>query len=196
MHVEQMKQRVLKVAKDCYESRLMVWSSGNVSEYDSEAGVMAITPSGLLYDNLTQDDIVLIRLDGSIVEGKHKPSSEWKMHSEIYASLPEVHGIVHTHSPFLTAFSIVRRPIPGVLVEMSTLLKGGISVCGFAPNGSVELGEYAAAALKTSSVCIMSNHGAVAVGKDMMEAHKRAVYAEDAAKAYYYALNLGEPVII
>ena len=196
MNTNEMKLRVLNVAKACFDSKLMVWSSGNMSEFDKQSGIMAITPSAVLYDSMTVEDIVLIDLDGTIVEGKHKPSSEWRMHSGIYMARENVRGIVHTHSPYLTAFSIVHQPIPVVLVEMSAILKGNISTCAFAPNGSPELGRYAAQALENSNVCILNNHGAVAVGKDVNEAHKRAVYAEDAAKSYYLAKNLGQPVVI
>lgn len=191
-----LKREVLQIAKKAYEEKLMAGTSGNMSIYDSESGHMMITPSSYDYSIMEEEDIVVIDLDGNLVEGIHKPSSEWRMHAEIYRQLPEVRAIVHTHSPYATSFAVNHQEIPEVLIEMSIFLKGSIEVSPYAKQGSREVGLNAVPILRKKNACLMANHGVVAVGADIRQAYINSVYVEDTAKIYHMALSVGTPVKI
>ena len=196
MSFQQMKQEVLHYAVLSYQEQLFAATSGNLSVYDPKTGCMAITPSALPYETMQEADIVILRLDGEVVGGQYAPSSEWRLHAAIYAAMPEVRAVVHTHSPFATAFAVDHAPIPAILAEMIPFLGGGVPVAPFQIPGTPEVGSSVVAALKNRTSCLMANHGVVAVGEDLKKAHIRAVYTEDAAKAYVYAQILGTPQVL
>ena len=147
---------------------------------------------GIPYETMTEDDIVVINIEGKIIEGKHKPSSEWQMHTGIYKNLSNVNAIVHTHSPYATSFAVNHKDIPVVLIEMVPFIGGDIKVSRFELPGTEELGKSVIEKLKDRNACLMANHGVVAIGKNLKEAHIRALYVEDVAKIYSIALNNGE----
>ena len=190
------KQDVLRTAKKAYEEKLMAGTSGNMSVYDPENKWIVITPSGYDYSIMEEKDIVVIDLEGNIIEGIHRPSSEWKMHAEIYKGVEEVSAIVHTHSPYATAFAVNHQEIPVILIEMIPFIKGSIEVSPFAEQGSAEVGINAVPFLKNKNACLMANHGVVAVGTDIDKAYINAVYVEDSAKIYHMALTVGTPHVI
>ena len=181
---DEMKKTVLWHAKQAYKEKLFAGTSGNLSVYDREADVMAITPSSLHYGLMQEEDIVIMRLDGTIVEGSRKPSSEWQMHQVIYQNKPEVRAVVHTHSPYATSFAVNHKEIPVILVEMMLFLAGRVRVADFAINGTKEVGDAVVKALYNRKACTMANHGAVAVGESLEKAYLSAIYLEDVAKIY------------
>ncbi|MEG2073972.1 MAG: class II aldolase/adducin family protein, partial [Angelakisella sp.] len=171
---------------------LFAGTSGNLSTYDKASGFMAITPTSVAYETMTAEDIVLIKTDGTEAEGIHEPSSEWRMHAAIYRSCPETGAIVHTHSPYATSFAVGQEAIPVILIEMVPFLGGDVRVAQFALPGTEAVGVTALAALEGRNACLMANHGVLAVGRDLAQAHIRAVYVEDAAKIYHLAKQSGE----
>lgn len=181
--------------KKLLDKKLVAGTSGNLS-LRGEGDEIYITPSGMDYLEITEDDIVKINFDGEILDGDKKPSSEWIMHREIYKNYPSYNAIVHTHSPMATAFSVSRKKIPLILIEMKPFLGGEIEVAPFEPSGSLELAKSTIPYLKKSNSCLLANHGVVSCGKDMESAFLSAEYVEDAAKIYYYSLNIGEAKII
>lgn len=194
--LSQLKQEVLRTAKKAYDEKLMAGTSGNMSVYDDVNKWMVITPSSYDYSIMEEKDIVVIDLDGNVIEGIHRPSSEWKMHAEIYKGVPEVKAIVHTHSPYATSFAVNHMEIPVILIEMIPFIKGSIEVSPFAAQGSPEVGINAVPILKNKNACLMANHGVVAVGTDIDKAYINAVYVEDSAKIYHMALSVGKPVVL
>lgn len=192
----QLKKTVLTAAKKAYEEKLMAGTSGNMSVYCPEEGLMIITPSSYDYSIMEEKDIVVTDLDGNVVDGCHKPSSEWKMHAEIYKHLPRVGAVVHTHSPYATSFAVNHQEIPVILIEMIPFLKGKVEVSAYAEQGSAQVGLNAVPILERKNACLMANHGVVAVGADMAEAYINSVYVEDTAKIYHMALCTGQPVVI
>lgn len=192
----EVKKEFLAMVKKAYAEAMFAGTSGNLSIYDREEESMLITPSSLAYETMTEDDLMTISLDGEIKEGKHEPSSEWRMHAEIYKQKPEVGAVVHTHSPFATAFGVNRENVPVILVEMIPFLGGDVKVADFALPGTNEVGENCVKALEDRFVCTMANHGVLAVGKDLDQAYIRAVYVEDAAKICTYARMNGKPVVL
>lgn len=191
-----LKQAVVTTARKAYEEKLMAGTSGNMSAYCPEEKLMAITPSSYDYSIMEEKDIVVIDFEGNVVEGCHRPSSEWKMHAEIYKHLPRVGAVVHTHSPYATCFAVNHQEIPVILIEMIPFLKGKLEVSRYAEQGSAEVGLNAVPILERKNACLMANHGVVAVGGTMEEAYINSVYVEDTAKIYHMALSAGQPVVI
>ncbi len=152
---------------------------------------MAITPSGMDYSVMTPEDIVVMQLDGTVVHGAHKPSSEWKMHAELYRALPDIRAAVHTHSPNATAYAVLRKEIPCVLVEMQLFLKGSIEVADYAPQGSAAVGTNCLPILRRKPACLLANHGVVTTGATLDEAYTNSVYVEDSAKIVRLAMSTG-----
>ena len=189
---EEIKKRVLDTTLLSYRQGLFAGTSGNLSEFDPETGYLYITPSTYPYEAMTEDDIMVITLDGTIIAGTHRPSSEWRMHAAIYRDMaPEVLTVVHTHSPYATAFAVCRRAIPIILIEMVPFLGGDVPVADFAVPGTDDVGASAVRALTDRNACLMANHGVLAVGKTLDQAHVRAIYVEDAAKICGIAESMG-----
>lgn len=190
------KSEVCRIAKKAYSEKLMAGTSGNVAMFVPEDGVMVVTPSSLDYGLMTEDDIVVIDLDGNAVEGERRPTSEWRMHAAIFTAREDLTCSVHTHSPRATAFAVVHRPIPVILVEMMPYIGGDIPLAKFALMGTQELADEVVKALVRRNACLMENHGVVAVGTNIDQAYTRAVYVEDAAKIYHFALQVGDPQLL
>ena len=186
---------LVEYGKKLLDKKLVAGTSGNLS-LRGEGDEIYITPSGMDYLEITENDIVKINFDGEILDGNKKPSSEWMMHREIYKNYPSYNAIVHTHSPMATAFAVSRKKIPLILIEMKAFLGGEIEVAPFEPSGSLELAKSIIPYLKKSNSCLLANHGVVSCGKNMESAFLSAEYVEDAAKIYYYSLNIGEAKII
>ncbi len=195
--MNQLKLDVLSTAKRMYREALVSGSSGNVSAYHPDKKLMVITASGTDYDSMTEDDIIVMDIDGHVVSGRGEPSSEWRMHALFYEKRKDVLAVVHTHSPYATGFAVLHQTIPFVLIEMAPFLGGGIPLAKFAIPGTRDLGENAMDVLTDRFGCLLSNHGALAIGTSLAEAYVRAAYLEDAAKIYFNAICAGgEPVII
>ena len=190
------KELLIQVTKQAYAEKMFAATSGNLSIYDRAENRVYITPTSYPYDIMTVDDVVVIDLDGNVLEGHHKPSSEWRLHAAIYRSNESVNAVVHTHSPYATAFAINNQSIPVVLYEMVYFLNGDIPCAEGAIPGSDDVGNNAVRALKDRNGCLMANHGTVAVGDTLPRAYTRAVYIEDAAKAYSLALGHGPVKVI
>lgn len=186
------QSQLVQTAQRAYREKMFAATSGNLSVFDRESGKIYITPGSFPYEEMTPEDIMAIDLDGNILEGKHSPSSEWRMHAAIYRADKRVNAIVHTHSPYATAFAINHMRIPAVLYEMVFFLGGDIPVAQGAIPGTPEVGENCVPVLKERNGCLMANHGALAVGDTLDRAYTRAVYIEDAAKAYSIALTHGK----
>lgn len=190
------KEIVVQTARKAYADKLFAATSGNLSVYDRNTGKMYITPGSYPYELMTEDDIMVIDLDGNILEGKRNPSSEWRMHAQVYRDLPQINAIVHTHSPYATAFAINHMPIAAVSYEMPFFLGGDVPVARAAIPGTFDVGVSAVEALKDRFACLMANHGVLTIGDSMPVAYTRAVYVEDAAKVYSIALTHGPVHVI
>lgn len=194
MTLQEMKRAVCDWSRQSYAEKLFAGTSGNLSVYDREREVMVITPTSVPYETITPEDMVAIKLDGQVLEGKYRPSSEWRMHAAVYAAKPEVSALVHTHSPYATAFAVNNRGIPTILIEMVPFLGGDVPLAKFALPGTAGVGEEAVKALRDRNGCLLANHGVLAVGATLEQAHIRAVYIEDAAKICSIAMSHG-PIV-
>ena len=178
--------------------QLVAWTGGNISARDPVTGLIVIKPSGLLYDRLTAESMVVVDADGQVVEGNFLPSSDTLSHCYIYRHRPDLHGIVHTHSRFATAFAALGQAIPCVLTAMADEFGGDIPCGGFALIGGEEIGQEVLRCLadSRSPAVLMQNHGVFTVGKNAPAAVKAAVMTEDVAATIWHACQLGEPLSI
>ncbi len=189
-----MRAALVQAARRAYAEKLFSGTSGNLSV--RFGGGMLITPTAVRYEVLRPEDLVSMDLDGAVLEGSLAPSSEWRLHAGLYARFPEIGAIVHTHSPCATAFAAARKPIPECLIEMRFFLGGEVPCAGYAKPGTAQVADRCAGVLKGRSGCLMANHGAVAVGRDLDEAILRAEYIEDAAKITLLSMGIGGPVLL
>jgi L-ribulose-5-phosphate 4-epimerase len=196
MLLKKLRLEVCELHQELSRNNLVVWTSGNISGRDPESGLVVIKPSGVMYPDLTPEKMVVLDLDGKIVEGVLKPSSDTATHLYIYRQRPDANGIVHTHSPFATAFAAVGKPIPPVLTAICDEFGGEIPLGGFAPIGDEAIGMEVIRSIGNSPAILMQNHGVFTVGRSVKAAVKAAVMVEDAARTVYYAMQLGEPILV
>ncbi len=196
MLLERLREDVCMLHQELIRNNLVVWTGGNISSRDAQSGYVVIKPSGVQYQDLTPDKLVVVDLDGKVVQGSLKPSSDTATHLYIYRHRSDVNGIVHTHSTFATAFAAIGKPIPPVLTAICDEFGGEIPIGGFAPIGDEAIGKEVLQSLGDSPAILMQNHGVFTIGKTAMDAVKSAVMVEDAARTVYYALQLGEPIPI
>lgn len=175
------------------ENGLVAWTSGNVSLRDPDTGYVLIKPSGVQYNQLSPEQIVILDLDGNIIEGILKPSSDTASHLYIYRNRPDVFGVVHTHSSYATAFAAVGRPIPVYLTAQGDEFGGPIPCGGFALIGSEEIGKVVLESIGNSTAVLLKNHGVFTIGKSAEAAVKSAVMVEDIARTVWLALQIGTP---
>ncbi len=175
------------------KNELVKWTGGNISVRDTDTGYVLIKPSGIRYEALGPEHMVVVDLDGNIIEGNLKPSSDTASHLYIYRHRPDVNGIVHTHSPYATAFAAVGQPIPVYLTAMADEFGGPIPCGGFALIGSEAIGKVVLEAIGNSPAVLLKNHGVFTVGATAQAAVKAAVMTEDVAKTVWLALQIGQP---
>ncbi|MGA9349384.1 MAG: L-ribulose-5-phosphate 4-epimerase [Anaerolineae bacterium] len=191
--LEHLKEEVYKLHLELPKNQLVAWTSGNVSARDSETGYVVIKPSGMRYDDLKPEHMVVVDLDGQHIEGELKPSSDTASHLYIYRYRPDVNGVVHTHSPYATAFAALDRPIPVYLTAMADEFGGPIPCAGFALIGGEEIGQQVIEHIGQSSAVLLKNHGVFTIGPTAEAAVKAAVMVEDVARTVWLALQLGQP---
>ena len=191
MNIIEAKKKVLYWSKKGYANALFAGTSGNLSIFLPERELVVITPSSVRYDSMLLEDIVVTDFDGNKVEGHQAPSSELKLHMAVYKN-GLAKSVVHTHSPYATAFAVNQKDIPLILIEMIPFLGGEVHCTEFAPAGSIELANIATAGLQEKKVCLLANHGVVAIGDTIEKAYIRAEYVEDAAKICKLAMIGGE----
>jgi L-ribulose-5-phosphate 4-epimerase len=188
------RKALLETVLKLYEKDFIQLNSGNASVRAS-AEHLVITPTGIDYDELKVEDMVIIDPDGVIIEGSHKPSSETPMHTTIYKHMPDVKSVVHTHSPYALAFAAVGRSIPVISTE-GLAVRGPIPVAEYACPGTESQGLAAMRALvgppKVTGT-LLKNHGVLAIGADLSQAYAVACRIEMAAEVYFLALQIGNP---
>ncbi|WP_203338521.1 L-ribulose-5-phosphate 4-epimerase [Nocardioides limicola] len=174
---------------------LVVWTAGNVSARVPGHELLLIKPSGVAYDELTPENMVLCDLDGRVVEGDHAPSSDTEAQAYVYRKMPQVGGVVHTHSTYATAWAARGEPVPCVLTMGADEFGGEIPVGPFAIIGDDSIGRGIVETLvqSRSSAVLMKNHGVFAIGPTAKAAVKAAVMCEDVARTVHMARQLGTP---
>jgi L-ribulose-5-phosphate 4-epimerase len=191
--LEKLKEELVQLHLELPKNNLVVWTSGNVSGRDPQTGFVVIKPSGVRYEELAPEHMVVVDLEGRVVEGRHKPSSDTLAHVYVYRHRPDINGVVHTHSTFASAWAAVGKPIPPVLTAICDEFGGPIPVGAYARIGSDEIGREIVRSIGASPAILMKNHGIFTVGRTAEEAVKAAVMVEDVARTVFYALQLGQP---
>lgn len=189
----QLREEVCRLHMELPKYDLVVWTGGNISARDPITGLVVIKPSGIRYEDLRPEHMVVVDLEGNTVEGSLKPSSDTASHLYIYRHRPDVNGVVHTHSPYATAFAAVNRPIPVVLTAIADEFGGPIPCGGFALIGDEAIGQVVIESIGTSPAVLLKNHGVFTIGKTAEAAVKAAVMTEDNARTVWLALQVGVP---
>ncbi len=191
--LDKLKEELVQLHLELPKNNLVVWTGGNVSARDQETGLVVIKPSGIRYEEMRPEHMVVVNLEGEIIEGNLKPSSDTASHLYIYKHRPDVFGVVHTHSAYATAFAAVNRPIPVVLTAIADEFGGPIPCGGFALIGDEAIGKVVVESIGKSPAVLLKNHGVFAIGKNAKSAVKAAIMTEDNAKTVWLALQIGTP---
>ena len=191
--LEKLREELVQLHLELPKNNLVMWTGGNVSARDPETGLVVIKASGIRYEEMRPEHMVVMDKDGKVVEGKYKPSSDTFAHLYIYRHRPEVNGVVHTHSTFATAWAAAGRPIPPVLTAICDEFGGPIPVGAYAKIGGDEIGQEVVRSIGSSPAILMKNHGVFCIGKTPEAAVKAAVMVEDVARTVFYAMQLGKP---
>jgi len=194
MRLEQLRREVSDYHAELPKHGLVTWTSGNVSGRDAKTGLVVIKPSGVAYPDLRPENMVIVDLDGNVVEGDMKPSTDCASHLYIYRHRPDIMSVVHTHSTFATAFAAVGRPIPCVLTAIADEFGGPIPCGGYATIGGEAIGAEVVRVLneRYCAAILLRQHGVFTVGATVKNAVKAAVMVEDVARTVYYAQQLGQ----
>jgi L-fuculose-phosphate aldolase len=187
------REAIISAGRRMNASGLNQGTSGNLSHRVGNG--FLVTPTGMEYDVLRPEDLVLMRFDGRY-EGERLPSSEWRFHRDILAARPEVNAVLHTHSQSSTAVSCLRRSIPSFHYMVAAAGGTDIRCAPYATFGTEELSRNAVAALDGRKACLLANHGLITVGVDLPSAFKLAIEVETLAAMYLRALQVGEPVLL
>jgi len=193
-----LRREVCALHAELTRNQLVIWTAGNVSARVPGHELMLIKPSGVSYDDLTPENMVLCDLFGRVVEGEHAPSSDTDAQAYVYRHLPHVGGVVHTHSTYATAWASRGEPIPCALTMQADEFGGEIPVGPFALIGDDSIGRGIVETLTTSrsAAVLMKQHGVFTIGTDARSAVKAAVMCEDVARTMHIARQLGEPITI
>jgi L-ribulose-5-phosphate 4-epimerase len=200
--VRRLRAEVARLHAELVRYGLVVWTAGNVSGRVPGADLFVIKPSGVDYDELTPDNMILCDLDGNVIPGTEgsglSPSSDTAAHAYVYRHMPEVGGVVHTHSTYATAWAARAEPVPCVITGMADEFGGEIPIGPFAIIGDDSIGRGIVSTLSghRSRAVLMQNHGPFTIGKDARDAVKAAVMAEDVARTVHIARQGGELVPI
>ena len=196
--IGRLRREVCALHAELPRNDLVVWTAGNVSARVPGRELLVIKPSGVSYDELTPESMVVTDFEGRLVEGDHAPSSDTAAHAYVYKHLPQVNGQVHTHSTYATAWAARGEPIPCVLTMMGDEFGGEIPVGPFALIGDDSIGRGIVETLQRhrSTAVLMQNHGVFTIGKSAKAAVKAAVMTEDVARTVHFSRQLGEPMPI
>lgn len=191
MLYENLRKKVCDMNKLLPSEGLVVWTGGNVSGIDRAHGHVVIKPSGVRFDDLTPESLVVVDMEGKIIEGDFEPSVDTSIHLYLYQKREDLQGICHTHSPYATSFALLGQPIPAALTPIAHLLGRDIPCTPYARAGYVDTGEAILETVKDGFAVLVKRHGVFTFGKSPEFAVKVATYLEEAARTTHYAMQRG-----
>lgn len=193
MLLEQLREIVWKCNLELPKNNLVKMTSGNVSGRDPETGLVVIKPSGVSFEELRPEHMVVVDMDCRVVEGNLKPSTDTDTHLYVYQHRPDVFGMVHTHSPYASSFAVLGQSIPACLTS-SAMLGGVVPLGGYAPVGGSEIGQEIISKIGRAYAIVMQNHGVFTIGSSPQEATKMAIEVEEIAKITHLAMLRGQAI--
>lgn len=195
MFMEKERKELIKYGKKLVTEGLTKGTGGNLSVFNREKGLMAITPSGIGFFEIKEEDIVIMDLEGQVVEGEKLPSSEWYMHLIQYQKREDLDAVIHAHTTYGTVLAVLREPLPASHYMIAVAGKD-VRVADYATYGTKELAENAAEAMKDRRAVFLANHGILAGAQDLLNAFNIIEEVEYCSKIYCVAKSMGEPVIL
>jgi L-ribulose-5-phosphate 4-epimerase len=195
MLLEQLRETVWKCNLELPKNDLVKMTSGNVSGRDHETGLVVIKPSGVSFEALTPENLVIVDLSGRVVEGELKPSTDTDTHLYVYERRDDVLGIAHTHSPYASSFAVLGQPIPACLTTCG-MLGGEVPLGGYAPIGGEDIGQEIINKIGRALAIVMQNHGVFTIGASAKQATRVAVEVEEIAKITHLAMLRGQPIML
>ena len=187
------KKDVLNAALKLDRYGLIALSGGNVS-WRMDSGEVLVTPSGMIYDEMVPEDILVVDLEGNIIEGERKASVDTEALLYIYKNMPQVNAVIHTHQPYATGLGLVMDELPCNLSTMANATEGPVAVAEYGDPGSLSMGVEAVKAIGDRLAVVLKHHGVIAAGRDLRQALFSCVYLEEAAKTVSVALSTGMPM--
>lgn len=195
MKMLQERQELIEYGKKLVTHGLTKGTGGNLSIYCEKEGIMIITPSGMDFFRIQEEDMVLMDREGSLVEGFRKPSSEWQMHLELYKARKDIHSVIHAHTTFATVLACLRWSLPPTHY-MIAVAGPDVPCADYATYGTKELAENAIKAMKDRKAVLLANHGILAGSEELADAFNIVEEIEYCAELYYRAKSIGEPVLL
>lgn len=195
MLMQEARKEIVEYGKKLVTSNLTKGTGGNLSVFDREKGYMAITPSGIDFFEIKEEDIVILDLDGNIVEGDRTPSSEWEMHLLQYKERTDLDAVIHAHTTYATVLACLRQELPATHYMIAVAGKN-VRCAEYATYGSHELAVNATKAMKDRRAVILANHGILAGANDLLNAFNIIEEIEYCSQIYYMAKSIGEPVVL
>ncbi|MDO5022549.1 MAG: L-fuculose-phosphate aldolase [Eubacteriales bacterium] len=186
---------LVQYGNELFTSGLTSGTGGNLSYFDREKGLMYITPSGIPFADIKVEDMVALNLDGEIVEGFRKPSSEWALHLIFYKNRNDINAVIHAHTTYSTVFAVLNQSIPPSHY-MLTLAGKDVRCAEYAPFGTKELAKNAFEAMKDRKAALLANHGIITGGASLAEAFAVLRETDYCAKIHILAKSIGEPIIM
>lgn len=194
MNEKELKEMIIEIGNLLVEEELTSGTGGNISGRLPGADWFYITPSGIPYSEITNEDFVKINLQGKIIEGNRRPSIEHNMHLKIFQNRDDINAVVHTHSFYAKTVAVVRKDIPPIMDIIALMFGGPIEVTKYGRPGSIKLAENVSEKLRVKNGVIIANHGAIGIGKDFKQALKYCNIIEEASKVFLFANILGNPI--
>lgn len=195
MLLQNIRKELVEYGKRLVDSELTSGTVGNLSYFDSETGYMAITPSGLDFYKTKEEDIVILALDGTVIEGNRTPSSEWVMHKRIYETRTDINAIIHGHTIYASVLACLREELPATHY-MIAVAGETVRVADYASFGSKELAENAAKGMEDRNAVLLANHGIIGGSNNLRNAFNVIEEVEYCAKIYVIAKSIGNPIIL
>jgi L-ribulose-5-phosphate 4-epimerase len=195
MILENLRRNVLETANLLPEYNLVWMAGGTVCARDPETGCLVVTPSGMAYNHLTPADIIVVNRDLEVVDGKHLPSVALTLWASFFNARPDLHGMVHTHSPYATAFSVIGEPIPVITETMADWFGQPVPVASYLHVEDPQFNSLPVEVLASGFALLLGQHGPITFGKNLAHALERAVTLEEAARTYSIACTIGKPLV-
>jgi ribulose-5-phosphate 4-epimerase/fuculose-1-phosphate aldolase len=190
MLLEELRAQVLETAQRMVSDGLAHGAQGNVSALDRESGYLAITPSAIPYDEMRTDDVCVIDVNGKLIEGSWKPTSETPMHTLFYRERSDIGAVVHSHAPYSTVFAIIDEPIPVVVIETAACIGDHVRVAPYYQPGTEELGRIALDTMGDGVAVLLANHGLLSIGDNLAQAYDATIAAETTARLVIMARSM------